>query len=598
MRRFAFVLALAVLLPSCNDDSGPAGPVPDFAGTFLLRYTMGNAALEITCAARGTATVNQSGSTFTGTYEQTGECTGPGASEDFSGAGLITGGSVSGTRVQFDVEECRYQGTLVGNPANGASGDVHCSFSEDGFSFELDGDWAVTLGVASLTVSPDPLGIILDDTVHLSATLRGPDGEELAERAVTWESADPSIVTVDAAGRAERVGLGDVPITATSIPLYPLEEAVTGEVVAEGGLRFVSVETGVDHTCGVTTGGRALCWGWGADGQLGTGEQTFVAPLPVQVAGGFAFKSVSPGFLHTCGIREPEGGYCWGSNLGGALGDGTGQPSAVPVAIDGGGGFDEVVAGTYMSCAMESMGGRYCWGSNDSGQLGIGSIGGPNQLSPVEVLDAGGFTTWSVTRSPTGGGAHTCGLQMWENDLYCWGQGTLGELGNGGTEDHGTPQLVVGDLDFTSVSSGFGHSCGIAEGGDAYCWGYAISGALGTGSTEPVIQPTPVPVTGGIKFESVSAGDHFTCGVATGGEAYCWGWGGSNQLGNGEAVDRLEPTPVAGGLVFTSISAGSGYACGMANSGRAYCWGANGRGQLGTGDQQGRATPTLVGLQK
>jgi alpha-tubulin suppressor-like RCC1 family protein len=96
----------------------------------------------------------------------------------------------------------------------------------------------------------------------------------------------------------------------------------------------------------------------------------------------------------------------------------------------------------------------------------------------------------------------------------------------------------------------------------------------------------------------VSAGDHFTCGVATGGEAYCWGWGGSNQLGNGEAVDRLEPTPVAGGLVFTSISAGSGYACGMANSGRAYCWGANGRGQLGTGDQQGRATPTLVGLQK
>lgn len=599
MRRFALLLAPALLLPACDDDPGPAEPPAEFGGVYMLRYTLDNDLLEITCSARGTSNILQSGSTFTGTFEQTGECVSAAGSEDFSGTGLITNGSVSGDQVQFDVEECRFEGAVVGNPPNGGSGDVLCTFADDGLTFEMEGDWAVTRGVASVAISPDPIVVPVGQTVQLSVELLGPGGEQFADRSVVWESSQPNLVDVDERGVVSGLNPGMATVTATSVPVYPLEEAVAGEVEASTRIQFMSVEAGVAHTCGVSFGGVALCWGWNSDGQVGTGSFGGSELLPRRVDAGLRFQAVSPGYLHTCGVLEPEGGYCWGSNMGGALGDGSGQSTPTPVPVAGGQGLDEVVAGTYMSCGMESMGGRYCWGSNDSGQLGIGTVGGPDQPTPVE-MSGHPLVFISVAKSPTGSGTHACGFHMnffGEPNGHCWGQGVLGELGNGGTEDCGEPELVLGDLRFLAISAGFGHSCGITQDLEAYCWGYQISGALGTGVTEPAVQPTPVAVAGGLKFESISAGDHFTCAVDQGGQAWCWGWGGMGQLGNGLSLDRLEPTLVAGGLRFNSISTGSGYACGMATDGYAYCWGENGYGQLGTGDRQARATPTRVGLQ-
>jgi alpha-tubulin suppressor-like RCC1 family protein len=43
-------------------------------------------------------------------------------------------------------------------------------------------------------------------------------------------------------------------------------------------------------------------------------------------------------------------------------------------------------------------------------------------------------------------------------------------------------------------------------------------------------------VSGGLQFQSISAGETFTCGVTTTGVAYCWGDNVYGQLG------RLGPT--------------------------------------------------------
>ena len=138
-------------------------------------------------------------------------------------------------------------------------------------------------------------------------------------------------------------------------------------------------------------------------------------------------------------------------------------------------------------------------------------------------------------------------------------------------------------LHFTAVSAGYFHTCGLALGGQAYCWG---EGLLGDG---------PVAVAGGISFVSISSGRDHRCGLTAAGEAYCWGYNNTGALGDGSQESRSVPTRVAGGLVFASVLAGYQHSCGLTLAGAAYCWGSNFYGEVGDGGSNtNRLTPTPV----
>jgi len=154
-------------------------------------------------------------------------------------------------------------------------------------------------------------------------------------------------------------------------------------------------------------------------------------------------------------------------------------------------------------------------------------------------------------------------------------------------------QSPSGALTFASVSPGGNHTCGVTTDGAAYCWGYDFFGQLGNGSATDD-QLKPVAVSGGLKFTMVNASDSHTCGVTTGGAAYCWGRGSEGRLGNGSTADQNTPAPVSGGLTFASVTAGINHSCGVTVTGSAYCWGNNSGGQLGTGASDNRPTPVAV----
>ena len=103
----------------------------------------------------------------------------------------------------------------------------------------------------------------------------------------------------------------------------------------------------------------------------------------------------------------------------------------------------------------------------------------------------------------------------------------------------------VATVTWTSLAVGSEHNCGLTIGGAAYCWGRNADGQLGDGST--IIRGlTPMAVSGGLSFQSLSAGagSNHTCGVASGGVAYCWGWGAFGQLGDGSGTSRNTPVAV------------------------------------------------------
>jgi alpha-tubulin suppressor-like RCC1 family protein len=114
-------------------------------------------------------------------------------------------------------------------------------------------------------------------------------------------------------------------------------------VPVAGGLRFTTISTGSNHTCGVTLSDRAYCWGANAEGRLGDGT-TMQQSTPVPVAGGLSFTTIRGGDFHTCGLTTTNGAYCWGANNRGQLGDGTTNGSLTPVPVVGSGGGPASVA--------------------------------------------------------------------------------------------------------------------------------------------------------------------------------------------------------------------------------------------------------------
>ncbi|AHI05439.1 regulator of chromosome condensation, RCC1 [Bdellovibrio bacteriovorus W] len=306
-----------------------------------------------------------------------------------------------------------------------------------------------------------------------------------------------------------------------------------------GGHNFTSISAGDGHTCGITEGGKAYCWGLGTYGLLGNGS-TGGSPVPVAVSGGHTFTSISAGLSLTCGITTDKKTYCWGKNQKGELGNGSTGDSSVPVAVSGGLTFTSISAGHYHTCGIAEGGEAYCWGYRWSGALGDGIDSG---FSAVPVAVSGGHTFTSISVSQY----HTCGIAT-GGQAYCWGGGQKGELGNGSTGNSSVPVAVSGGLTFTSISAGhYYHTCGIAEGGKAYCWGEREGGKLGDG-IDSGFSEVPVAVSGGHTFTSISASSYYTCGIAEGGKAYCWGENNffSGGLGDGSSISSLVPIKVKG----------------------------------------------------
>lgn len=344
------------------------------------------------------------------------------------------------------------------------------------------------------------------------------------------------------------------------------------------------------NTCAVTTSDTAYCWG-GRGTSVRDTSGDVATPFyntPVPLTGELTFTAISRGFSHTCGVSTDGAGYCWGDNFNGQLGDGGTTASSVPVKVTGGLTFSAVSAGVYHACGLTAAGAIYCWGNNYDGQLGNGTTSYVNS-SPIRVSGDSSFVAVGA------GDQYTCGLTA-IGAAYCWGRNAYGRLGTGDTTSSMVPVPVSGGLRFTALSAGYFHVCGLTHEGAAYCWGGNFTGELGNGTSEA--STTPVAVAGGLTFETISAGQWATCGVTTGGTAYCWGFNGYGQLGNATVPLTLAanatPVPVSGGLTFATISTGYLHTCGVTTQGEAYCWGDNSEGELGDGSTTIRLTPVLV----
>lgn len=207
-------------------------------------------------------------------------------------------------------------------------------------------------------------------------------------------------------------------------------------------------------------------------------------------------------------------------------------------------------------------------------------------LPLTALLDAASSSRPPVTFVAVDAGtAFTCAIAS-DGAAYCWGVNRRGQLGLGAPDTlaHPAPAPVGSGRRYTAISAGAAHVCAIAADSTAWCWGSNSHGQLGDGrSGEDAMSPTPVAVTGGLRFRTISAGFRHTCAVTTSDAAYCWGDDRYGKLGDGDASTPVgTPSPVAGGLALRYVSVGGAHSCALTMRGAPYCWGDNNQGQLGT----------------
>jgi hypothetical protein len=259
-----------------------------------------------------------------------------------------------------------------------------------------------------------------------------------------------------------------------------------------------------------------------------------------------------------------------------------------------------------LGCYVDSGGHVWCWGANSYGQLGNGSSTSTSSAVPVEVVTdvVGPVYLSNITSVYVDGtdGDIACAIDT-NTNVWCWGYGSYGALGNGATNqnENVATQVWTNSSQETQFSGAVSlavaddHICALVPGPDAdagsgdelWCWGYNGYGQIGTGSTSTNYYYYPTQVSNLFStVTQVAVGDNLTCAVTTDTSVWCWGNDSDGVVGNGQASGTVyKPfqvlaeaadegganVPFSGALSVQILS--YYYVCARKSDSSIWCWG-------------------------
>jgi len=247
-----------------------------------------------------------------------------------------------------------------------------------------------------------------------------------------------------------------------------------------------------------------------------------------------------------------------------------------------------VACGTHHSAYVDAQGDLYTFGSPNYARLGHSGDGKtPLKVDlpePVVSASLGGYHSAAIGASGT---------------LYTWGWGGsffsgASACGHGSSGDTLTPQAVsklveIGEK-ITQVSCGEQHTLAIGESGNVYAWGKGEYGRLGQGDTADVLEPEEIEFFRDLaegpkpqRILSVSAGAQWSAARTDTGLLYVWGRNDQGQLGLGEEsmgdlysserYPRIVGILAQENLKMAQHECGDTHIAALAQNGAMYSWG-------------------------
>lgn len=365
-------------------------------------------------------------------------------------------------------------------------------------------------------------------------------------------------------GRNTQGQLGNGTVVSSNVPVRVDMSGVLADA------DIVAVAAGREHSMALDAHGTVYTWGRNSEGALGDGTTTR-RTTPVRVGGLLADVRVvqisgggGPGLsagVTTTSVALGENGrvYTWGSGVQGELGNGTTTArQTTPVIVGGLIANQRIVdldAGEMTVVALSDTGQIYSWGYRMQGSMGNGVSGVGIQTVPVAVSMTGALSGVRIVQVQA---RHNGGAALSDDgQVFGWGLGSMGQLGNGSTADSTVP--VRADMAALSaigntpvqVATGRFFVMALGEHGRVAAWGHGGVGSLGNGSSvssSRAVEVSVAGVMGGaniIQIVAGSAGIH-TLALSDDGRVFTWGLGTDGQLGNGANADSNVPVQVGG----------------------------------------------------
>lgn len=210
------------------------------------------------------------------------------------------------------------------------------------------------------------------------------------------------------------------------------------EVLSDKLIGISDIAAGDSHCVAITDNGDLYGWGSNSAKQLGGDTSSRVVDIPELINitdskdNPISLVDIASDGSHTIAVANDGTVYAWGDNSYGQLGDNSSRLKT-PSKVYGNSSY--VYSSQKFSAVITDAGDISLSGSNSCGQLGDGSTKTRNTFARI--------TNTNVTSASLGG--EFAGYISYDSRLYCWGDNTYGQCGNGKGGLKSQPETVITD---------------------------------------------------------------------------------------------------------------------------------------------------------
>lgn len=244
-----------------------------------------------------------------------------------------------------------------------------------------------------------------------------------------------------------------------------------------------------DHYAGPTS---VFSWGKGEHGQLGhvgfetvglQNEYVEERPRELSILASLGVSDLSCGNEHSAAVTRNGEVLTWGRGTKHRLGHGSEDGEQGPRLVEALAGEDvvSVECGDAFTACLTEDGKVFTWGHGGSMMDGAGALGHGDNADCVYPKELKFFTGANVVQIAAGKG-HMLALDD-RGQVYSWGKGDYGRLGNGGSRSQDTPETVelFEEIPCKFIAAGEHFSGAISDEGQVWMWGRNDQQQLGLG---------------------------------------------------------------------------------------------------------------------